>query len=582
MTTTGTDSDAHSGGWHGHHLFLHSTAEDTDAFLLREAAPCLDGLVAAGEAARWFFIRYGEDGPHLRIRVRGLDAAGAARLSDHLAHAAKEVPAVAGPWPSAHGEVRTVPYVPETQRYGGARALPVAEEVFAASTEVTLEALRALDGAGGSARLAVAADLAHATAYALGMDPLAAARWLRGHAAGWRWVTEVPLLPGAPVHARVNSVYAAQRSTLVRRAAELRQRLADGSAAPWLNRWTERVREADAALRALGSPDAPDSREDAPAPYAWVWASQLHMLFNRLGVIPDEERAVCRLAARTLLETAETAEGSEAAPSYFPSSHTAPDVQYLERSKFQIGRGEDTALRPTAPLPRPAVRPAGPDIPLPTGPLPDVPLGAVLAGRASARGALGGPLDAETLGALLWHSLAESGRSAQLLADGSTRTLAHRPYPSAGALYTARVRLLVLGTDGVPAGTYDCVPESRTLRPVGPLPPLEEVKALSTYLSRPASDPDWIGIDAAPVVLGVYADVGLLRRRYGLRALRLALLETGHLTQTLLLTASALGLAGTPLGGFHDDLAQELLGLDDLDQPLQYLLPLGRRTGNPG
>ncbi|KIF02077.1 hypothetical protein PL81_32025 [Streptomyces sp. RSD-27] len=101
--------------------------------------------------------------------------------------------------------------------------------------------------------------------------------------------------------------------------------------------------------------------------------------------------------------------------------------------------------------------------------------------------------------------------------------------------------------------------------------------ALSTYLSRPPADPHWIGIDDAPVVLALYADLGLLRRRYGLRALRLALLETGHLAQTLLLTGTALGLAGTPLGGFQDDLAHELLGLDDLEQPLQYLLPLGRR-----
>ncbi|EFL13796.1 predicted protein [Streptomyces sp. C] len=107
---------------------------------------------------------------------------------------------------------------------------------------------------------------------------------------------------------------------------------------------------------------------------------------------------------------------------------------------------------------------------------------------------------------------------------------------------------------------------------------MADLKALSTYLSRPDTAPHWIGVDEAPAVLAVYADLGLLRRRYGLRALRLALLEAGHLTQTLLLTGAALGLAGTPLGGFHDDLAHELLGLDDLEQPLQYLLPLGRRT----
>ncbi|MER6251807.1 thiopeptide-type bacteriocin biosynthesis protein [Streptomyces sp. NPDC001584] len=564
---TGTGTGAAAGTWQSHHLFLHSTTEDTDRFLIRDAAPLLDGLVAAGEAADWFFIRYGQDGPHLRIRVRTTTPL--PELPDLLARPARQVPAVPGPWPSRHAEIRAVPYVPETRRYGGPRALPVAEALFATSTRTALDVLRALPAtATAASRLTAAADLAHTTAYALGMDPLAAARWLRAHAAGWRWVTEVPLLPAAAVHTRVNTVHAAQRTTLAGRAADLRERLRAGTAAPWLAHWAERVREADALL------DGPGERTRAG-----IWGSQLHMLFNRLGVSPDEERAVCRLAARTLLET-------DAPAGFFPPGHTAPDLQYLERSKFQIGRGEDSALRPLpapATAPAPAAGPAGPaEIPLPADPLPAVPLAAVLAARSSLRGALTGPLDTGTLGALLWHSLAESGRSEQHLADGTTRTLAHRPYPSAGALHTARVRLLVLDVNGLPAGTYDCVPERRTLRRIGPAAPLEDITALSTYLSRPSADPDWIGIAQAPVLLALYADLGLLRRRYGLRALRLALLETGHLAQTLLLTASALGLGGTPLGGFHDDLAHELLGLHDPDQPLQYLLPLGRRPHPDG
>ncbi|MEU3727645.1 SagB family peptide dehydrogenase [Streptomyces sp. NPDC031705] len=350
-------------------------------------------------------------------------------------------------------------------------------------------------------------------------------------------------------------MHAAQRTGLRRRAADLRERLGTGTAAPWLGRWAARVREADEQLADLGE----ELR-------AWVWGSQLHMLLNRLGATPDEERAVCRLAARTLLETDEP-------PGFFPPGHTAADLQYLERSKFQIGRGEDTALRPLPDGPdRPA--PAGPELALPADPLPEVSLGAALAARSSLRGPLRGPLDAGTLGSLLWHSLSGDGPAGPGRPSPSP---GHRPYPSAGALYTARVRALVLDVAGVPAGTYDCLPERRALRRIGPPPEVAELKALSTYLSRPGTDPDWIGVDAAPVVLAVYADLGLLRRRYGLRALRLALLETGHLTQNLLLAGAALDLAGTPLGGFHDDLAHELLGLDDTEQPLQYLLPLGRR-----
>ncbi|UQX00032.1 thiopeptide-type bacteriocin biosynthesis protein [Streptomyces sp. RerS4] len=577
MTTTDATPDAHQSSfgnpraWLSLHLFLHCETAATDAFLLHTAAPLLDALVAAGEADAWFFIRYGEDGPHVRIRVRGISARAAGELPQRLARAAEDVPSVPGPWPSRHGEVRAVPYEPETERYGGPDALPVAEDVFVASTRVALDALRALpEGANGSARLTLAADLAHATVQGLGMDRLTAARWLRGHAAGWRWVTEVPLLPGAAVHTRVNAVYAAQRTGLARRAADLRERLTDGTAAPWIGEWAQEIRTADALLRATVHGAVATGAEAAAASSpstAWIWASQLHMLFNRFGVSPDEERAVCRLASRTLLETDEP-------PGFFPPGHTASDVQYLERSKFQIGRNEDSALRPLPPHPAST----HPELPLPADALPVVSLRAALAARASVRGPLAGPLDAGTLGSLLWHSLAESGRTEQRLADGSTRTLVHRPYPSAGALYTARVRLLVRDVAGVPAGTYDCVPERRTLRRIGPAPALPDLKALSTYFTRPSTDPDWIGIDDAPVVLGLYVDLGRLRGRYGLRALRMALLEAGHVAQTLLLTGAALDLAGTPLGGFHDDLAHELLGLDDLEQPLQYLLPLGRRS----
>ncbi|WP_354644090.1 thiopeptide-type bacteriocin biosynthesis protein [Kitasatospora camelliae] len=550
--------------WRSLHLFLHCGTEDTDAVITEDLAPLLDGWVAGGRAADWFFIRYGEGGPHLRVRVRGLAAADQAELGAALERFAKERPAVAGPWPSGHGELREVPYRPETQRYGGAAALPVAEEVFVASTRTAVTALRRLPS--GEQRLAVAADLAQATAFALGMDRLAAAGWLRRLAAGWRWVEEVDLLPGSVVHAKVNAVFAGQHRALVQRAEAVREVLARGAAQPWLAAWAEAVREADGRLRA-----AADVREGG---LPWVWSSQLHMLFNRLGVTPDEERAVCRLAARALMDGGEP-------PSFFPVGHRAPDRQYLERSKFQIGRTEDTALR-SAP-PRREV-PGLPELALPAGPLPEVSLASVLASRRSARGRLTGPLDAAGLGTLLWSAHAESHRSEQRLVDGSVRPLRHRAYPSAGALYTARLRLFAFAVDGVPPGTYEVAPERRALRRIGPAPEPAELRALSSYLSRPEGDPDGIGVEEVPAVLGLYLDLGQLRQRYGLRALRLGLLEAGHLAQALVLTATALELGTGTLGGFHDDLAHELFGLDDLDQPLQYLMPVGRAEadGVPG
>ncbi|ARQ71148.1 thiopeptide-type bacteriocin biosynthesis protein [Streptomyces marincola] len=572
-----------AGPWLSLHCFLRCAPEETDALLHEDLAPHLDGLVARGDASAWFFIRYDEGGPHLRVRVRDPAQDAAAALPGVLSRMAARWPAAADGGPRAadgtgrHGEVRAVPYEPETDRYGGPAGLPVAEEVFALSSRVAARAVASAPR--GSARLAAAIDLAHATALACGMDRLAAARWLRGHAAGWRWVEGVPLLAPRHVHARVNQVYAAQREAFGGRAAALWESLGAGGGPDVLRDWHDGVRAADLALRAGPAAGARPR----------VWASQLHMLLNRLGVAPDEERAVCRLAARTLLDSA----GEDAGGSYFPGGHASPDVRYLERSKFHIGREQDSAARP---LPPPAAggggdrrvgdepatdgergAPAPALLPLPAGPLPDTPLREVLAGRVSVRGALTGPLTATTLGTLLWRAHASWHTSAPRLADGTRGLLRHRPYPSAGALYTAGIRLVALSVDGLAPGTYQCVPERRALRPVGPAPALDDVRSLSSYLSRAPEDPDAIVPDAVPAVLGLYVDLGRLRQRYGLRALRLGLLETGHLAQTLLLTATALGLVTTPLGGFRDDLAHELLGLDDLEQPLQYLLPVGRR-----
>ncbi|MFD7826017.1 thiopeptide-type bacteriocin biosynthesis protein [Kitasatospora sp. NPDC059803] len=544
--------------WQSLHLALPLTARDADAFVTDDLAPLMDGLTTDPDAD-WFFIRYGEGGPHLRIRFHGPGAPEQAEgLAADLARLAARRTPPTGPWAPRHGEVTAVPYQPETERYGGPALLPIAEDLFGHSSRTAVRALRAASAT--AARLPLALDLAHTTAHALGLDDLSAARWLRRHAASWRWVTEYRPLPGAAVHTRVNTVFARQRDALARRARALREALDTGAAAPWLTDWSGQVAAAADRMRAASPPEAAER-------LSWAWASQLHMLFNRLGVGPDEERAVCRLAARTLLET-------DRPFAFFPADRHAPDYQYLERSKFQIGRSEDTALRDLAPRPAPREQPD--DVRLPAEPLPELTLADALRTRRSARGPLTGPLTTATLGGVLWSACAPGPEPRRPIADGTAPAHGHRPYPSAGALYSVRLRLLALAVDGLPAGTYQCLPERRALRPIGPAPALDDLKALSSYLSRPAADPDAVGIDEAPAVLAVYVDLALLRSRYGLRALRLGLLEAGHLTQNLLLAATAFGLGTIPLGGVHDDLAHELLGLDDLDEPVQYLLPLGR------
>ena len=69
--------------------------------------------------------------------------------------------------------------------------------------------------------------------------------------------------------------------------------------------------------------------------------------------------------------------------------------------------------------------------------------------------------------------------------------------------------------------------------------------------------------------------------KYGDRAERYTLLEAGHVTQNLLLQATALGLGAVPIGAFGELEVQQALGIPDDHQPA-YVVPVGRplRTGD--
>lgn len=89
----------------------------------------------------------------------------------------------------------------------------------------------------------------------------------------------------------------------------------------------------------------------------------------------------------------------------------------------------------------------------------------------------------------------------------------------------------------------------------------------------------WFGkgateLTGTPAILALYVRIGALRATYGVRALRFAFAEAGHLAQNLGLVAAALGMHLGLIGGFYDDLAHDLLGLDGVNDCLVYLLPV--------
>jgi len=116
-------------------LYCPATLQDD---LLTGPVPELcEQALASGAAADWFFIRYADPDPHLRLRFRGHPD----RLIGKLA------PEVCA-WANALigqelcSRLCLDSYEREVERYGGPAAMTVAESIFGADSRFTVEALR--------------------------------------------------------------------------------------------------------------------------------------------------------------------------------------------------------------------------------------------------------------------------------------------------------------------------------------------------------------------------------------------------------------------------------------------------------
>lgn len=176
----------------------------------------------------------------------------------------------------------------------------------------------------------------------------------------------------------------------------------------------------------------------------------------------------------------------------------------------------------------------------------------VLDARRSRRPAAGSQLDLPAVAVLL-SAYEASG------AHGLRRT------PSGGALYPLELYVLARRIDGLPVGVYHFDPFDRAL---------ELLAAGEPHIDGAFVDPA-VGEDAAAilVVTGVF---WRSRCKYGLRGYRFALLEAGHLVQTMLLLAAEAEIDSLPLGGFYDAALDELVGADGVNESVVYAVAVGR------
>ena len=205
---------------------------------------------------------------------------------------------------------------------------------------------------------------------------------------------------------------------------------------------------------------------------------------------------------------------------------------------------------------------------------PSSPLEALLDARVTCRNFDAAPLREADFAAVLQRAF--SARAVDDYAPGLK--LLKKGVPSAGGLHPTEAYLLVQRVEGVAPGLYHYHPVDHALEPMRALG-ADEARALAT--SFVGAQPYFID---APALVTPTARFGrnFWKYRNHPKAYRALVLDVGHLSQTIYLAATELGLAAFITAAINEIDIEEAFGLDPLEEgPLAvcgFGLRAARRT----
>lgn len=117
---------------------LYCGQSQMDELLMHHISPLLERMQAAGHCGHWFFIRYADPAPHMRVRAWCPQPAQRQALSEAFAALSADLAAQGLFW-----KLEMAGYEREVRRYGGLRALTLCESIFAADTALVSHFLQA-------------------------------------------------------------------------------------------------------------------------------------------------------------------------------------------------------------------------------------------------------------------------------------------------------------------------------------------------------------------------------------------------------------------------------------------------------
>ena len=172
------------------------------------------------------------------------------------------------------------------------------------------------------------------------------------------------------------------------------------------------------------------------------------------------------------------------------------------------------------------------------------------------------PLTLTEVALLLW---ATQGIK-EVIGPGS----ALRSVPSAGCRHAFESYLLVSNVEGLEPGLYRYLPIEHALVQEW----ASSAAALALQLQPASLNQSFVA--SAPLVLAWTAIPYRMEWRYLEAAYRVILLDAGHLCQNLYLACEALGAGTCAIAAYHQQLMDQLLGVDGEDEFTIYLAPVGK------
>lgn len=221
----------------------------------------------------------------------------------------------------------------------------------------------------------------------------------------------------------------------------------------------------------------------------------------------------------------------------------------------------------------------------PTEPLIELPepgsleqrLDETLLDRHSRREMTGEPFTLEELSTLLKYGCGTNATGEVTVDTGEeteTAVQSTRTYPSGGALYPVEIYLLVTqSSNDLDRGLYYYTADRHGLRVLDRDADVAERAREDLFdVFEGSGDPS-----TAAVTFVLTGHFWRARAKYGPRAYRNVLQESGHLAQNVLLAAEAMDKAAVPLASYRDDEVNEYLGIDGTEQAVLYAVSVGER-----